>query len=331
MGVKRFFGTLFSVLLTVAEGAIALLFAGNLVLVAVAGDTGGFDGSLFWRSPLVWIVIVLFPLTFLIQRRTRSIRRKDLPGLLRGSVRFLFFLFRSALYTLWRVLIVSNAAPARHEVSEGLVFFSILIGLWTLLCWLGYGKTMRSRMNRKVSDDLVAFAEARNGRAVTEDGGITKFLFSAKSIAHSVVMTDPLGSQEESLFRVVVWPDPPQGVAVHWLTVKRRNPTTKHWSIRIMWTLCIMGKLRSEFRRTDEDSVVLKPRDMAAKFSSMEEQDRWTKLCREWRIKRIEIFKDDYLIIWKPAYDWNIMSIRPPSNAQLDRFCRETHRLLNGS
>ncbi|MCG8477975.1 MAG: hypothetical protein MI724_02690 [Spirochaetales bacterium] len=39
MGAKRFFGTIFSVLLTVtvAEAAIALLFAGNLVLVAVAG------------------------------------------------------------------------------------------------------------------------------------------------------------------------------------------------------------------------------------------------------------------------------------------------------
>lgn len=331
MGMKQFFGKVFSVLLTIAEAAIAAFFAGNLIFVGILGWDGSFDAPLFWRSPLVWTVLVLFPLTFLIQKKTRLVRKEDLPGLFRGSLRFLFFLFRSALYTLWRTLIVGSGRPDWRDASEGLVFFAFLIGLWALLSWLGYGRTMRSRVNRTFFDDLATFAKERNGRAVTEDGGITDFLLNAQSIDHTIVMGDPMGSQEESLFQVVVWPEPPQGIAVHWLRVTRRNPITRYWSIRIRWTLCMMGKLGPEFRRTDEDSTVLNPREMAARFSSTEERNRWTALCREWRIKNVEILRDDYLITWKPAYDWNILSIRPPSGERLSEFCREIDRLLNVS
>lgn len=331
MGMKRLFGKVFSVLLTIAEATIAVLFASNLVFVGVLGWDGSFDASLFWRSPFVWTVLVLFPFTFWIQRKNRLVRREDLPDLFRGSLRFLFLLFRSALYTLWRFLIVSSAHPDWRDASEGLVFFALLIGLWALLSWLGYGKAMRSRVNRTFFDDLNTFAKERNGRAVTEDGGITDFLLNARSIDHTIVMGDPVGSQEESLFQVVVWPKPPQGIAVHWLRVTRRNPITRYWSTRTQWTLCMVGKLRPEFRLTDDDSTVRNPQEMATRFSSTEERNRWIALCREWGIKNIEILRDDYLITWKPAYDWSILSVRPPSNKRLGEFCRKIDELLSVS
>ncbi len=329
--MNRVAGKALFVLLVIAEVVIALLFAANLIFVGILGWDLSFDTRLFWTSPSVWIVLLLYPFTFLVQRKNAFVRNEDLPWLFRGYLRFLFVLLRGAVYTAWRLLITTSARPDWRTATEGLSFFVISFVLLTILAWFGYGKIMRSRINQMFFDDLKSFAEERGGRTVADESGIRAFILNAQSINHSVIMGDPIGSQEESLPQVVVWPKPPQGIAVHWLTITRRNAITKHWSVQIRWTLCLMGKLRANLQSERNDSIVLDAPGMTRKLSSPDERKRWTSLSRRWNIKSIELLKDDYLIVWTPPYDWKTMSIRPPSKQRLDMLCRETHNLLSGS
>lgn len=283
------------------------------------------EGS-FWISPWTIGSLALAALSVALSRYLHGlIKKHSLPFLFESFARFTVLLARVFLYTIWLAVLRASGEPQMREVEEVLFIAGITIALFVLLLWLGYGKVMRGRMEQNLVQDLVGYAKSRGGR-IFDSGGIHEHILSAKSIRHTVTMTYSGDRQWEEIPVVVAWSDPVQGIMVHWHNTMRRNPSTKNWSHEKDWTFGIMGKI-PERLRSRIPSGVYTPDEFA---SAMSFPGDWRSYAANFRIRSIEVTANDFMITWKPRFDWLILSVHAPDMKRLDAFLRDLGRWTAG-